>query len=101
MRAPLAGELAWSAREVTFVAAVSAFLCFGQVVLRYPTYARYARHMESIDRLAARIPPGASFASRLVGDTKERVIPTLHAGDLIALKPALNLTLYPARTTHS
>ena len=93
-------SLPWSARALTFVAVVGALLCFGQVVVRYPAYARYARHMDSIDRLATRIPPGASFASRLVSNSKDRVIPTMHADDLIALRPALNLTLYQARTTH-
>jgi hypothetical protein len=93
-------SLPWSPRALVFAATIGGLVCVGQVASRYPTYARYARHMDSIDRLTARIPSGASYASRLVFDKVVRATPTMHAADLIALKPALNLTLYQARTTH-
>jgi hypothetical protein len=92
--------LPWSARTLTAVAAGGAILCVGHVALLYPSYVRYARHMESVERLADRIPPRASFASRRVGKTVSRVLPTLHVADLVALKPAVNLSLYQASRSH-
>ena len=90
----------WTVRGRALVCATAVLFSGAELVARYPAYRYWSRQIDQFDQLGSMIPKDVVYTSINLDRSSPLISPVLHAADSFALKPAVNLSLYQAWTSH-